>query len=304
MTFNETNSQLYKILDLLKRYFPKLFIQNTIGKPREYSLGGILALMIFSARNPSSSCRKIIKFISSDKYILTILKFKNIPHFSVIFKSYKKYLKNNMNLYLSRIAKSLIKEPLELYLDSSSLISNKHDNSAKWGVSTRHDKYKGYKLHMICTSLGIPISFSISTANIHDSKCNHLLEKVAKDYPYSTIFADKAYDSDSLISYADSLKISLICPLNKRNTKNFKTSNLSKYRLRNYEFLSSIEGKKRYRKRWEIERLFGNLKENYNIDNHRVRGLSRKFFDVSFKILLFVVDKAIALLIYFCNTLT
>ncbi|MCJ8341932.1 MAG: hypothetical protein MJH09_03635 [Cetobacterium sp.] len=57
---------------------------------------------------------------------------------------------------------------------------------------------------MICTSLGIPISFSISTANIHDSKCNYLLEKVAKDYPCSTIFADKeAYDSDSLISYTD-----------------------------------------------------------------------------------------------------
>lgn len=75
MTFNETNSQLYKILDLLKRHFPKLFIQNTIGKPREYSLGGILALMIFSARNLSSSFRKIIKFISSHKYLLTILKF-------------------------------------------------------------------------------------------------------------------------------------------------------------------------------------------------------------------------------------
>ncbi|SKA04592.1 Transposase DDE domain-containing protein, partial [Cetobacterium ceti] len=89
-----------------------------------------------------------------------------------------------------------------------------------------------------------------------------------KDYPYSTIFADKAYDSDSLISYADSLKISLICPLNKCNIKNFKISNLSKYRLRNYEFLSSIEGKKRYRKCWEVENLFGNLKGNYNIDNH------------------------------------
>lgn len=156
---------------------------------------------------------------------------------------------------------------------------------------------------MVCGSSGIPICFSISTANVHDSKCNHLLEEVAKAYPNLTIFADKGYDSDSLISYADSLEISLICPLNKRNTKNFKTSNLSNLRLRNYEFLSSVDGKKGYRKRWEIERLFGNLKENYNIDNHRVRGLSRKFFDVSFKILLFVVEKAIALLIYFCNTL-
>ncbi len=61
-----------------------------------------------------------------------------------------------------------------------------------------------------------------------------------------------------------------------------------------------------YGKRWEIERLFGNLKESYSIDNHRVKGLSRKFFNVSFKLLLFTIEKAIAILKiiqYFCNSL-
>ncbi|WP_281837635.1 hypothetical protein, partial [Propionigenium maris] len=41
-------------------------------------------------------------------------------------------------------------------------------------------------------------------------------------------------------------------------------------------------------------------------DNHRVRGLSRKFFNVSLKILLFTIEKAIAILKiiqYFCNSL-
>lgn len=292
-----------KFYIFIKTHFPELFIQNTIGKPREYSLGGILALIIFSARNPSSSFRRIVKFLNSDKYLLEVLNFKKIPHFSVIFKTYKKYLQENISLYTFKIGHSLNSGIKEFYLDSSSLISSKHDSSAKWGISTRHDWYKGYKLHMLCSSCDIPISFSISTANIHDSKCNNLLRKIARDYPNSTVFADKGYDSDNLISYANSLGISLICPLNTRNTKKFKPSNLSKLRLRNYEILSSTKGKKIYKKRWEIERLFGNLKENYNIDNHRVRGLSRKFFDVSFKILLFVVEKAIALLIYFCNTL-
>ncbi|MCJ8342131.1 MAG: hypothetical protein MJH09_04655 [Cetobacterium sp.] len=54
---------------------------------------------------------------------------------------------------------------------------------------------------MICRSLGISISFSI--ANIHDSKCNNLLEEVVIDSPYSTVFSDKIYYNDSLISYAD-----------------------------------------------------------------------------------------------------
>ena len=49
------------------------------------------------------------------------------------------------------------------------------------------------------------------------------------------------------------------------------------FRRYNYTHLLSKEGRKRYAKGWEIERLFGNSKEIYSIDNHRVRGLNRKF---------------------------
>lgn len=156
---------------------------------------------------------------------------------------------------------------------------------------------------MIFSSNGIPICFSISTANVHASKCDSLLESFSKTYSSISIFADKGYDSSKLIDSADRLGISLICPINKRNTQKLKVSNMSKLRFRNYEFLSSPTGKRLYKKRWTIERLFGNLKENYNIDNHRVRVLNRKFFNISFNILLFSVEKAIAFLIYFCNTL-
>ncbi len=94
------------------------------------------------------------------------------------------------------------------------------------------------------------------------------------------------------------------------NIRKAKTIELEKindpFRRYNYIYLLSKEGRKRYAKRWEIERLFGNLKENYSIDNHRVRGLSRKFFNVGLKILLFTIEKAIAILKiiqYFCNSL-
>ena len=56
-----------------------------------------------------------------------------------------------------------------------------------------------------------------------------------------------------------------------------------------YTYLQSKTGKLRYGKHWEIERLFGNLKENYSTDNHRVRGMSRKFLNISLKLLLFTV---------------
>ena len=92
MKSNTVSSFLSKILSLLNSHFPKLFLINSFGKPREYSIGSILALMIFSARNSSFSFRKIIKLIRDDEYILTLLKFNKAPHFSVLFKTYKKYI--------------------------------------------------------------------------------------------------------------------------------------------------------------------------------------------------------------------
>ena len=101
--------------------------------------------------------------------------------------------------------------------------------------------------------------------------------------------------------------IKIICPLNRRKAKKIYPDKIKDVlRKNNHDYLESKEGKAKYKKRWEIERLFGNLKENYSIDNHRVRGLSRKFLNVSLKILLFTIEKAIAvlkILQYFCNSL-
>ncbi|WP_159443656.1 hypothetical protein, partial [Cetobacterium ceti] len=65
-------------------------------------------------------------------------------------------------------------------------------------------------LKLIIIYVFYQLIFNLTLLGCSKSIFKLILEKVTKDYPYSTIFADKAYDSDSLISYADSLKISLI----------------------------------------------------------------------------------------------
>ena len=47
MNSNIISSFLIKILNLLELHFPKVFQINTFGKPREYFIGSISALMIF-----------------------------------------------------------------------------------------------------------------------------------------------------------------------------------------------------------------------------------------------------------------
>ena len=298
---------LYKILQILKVNFSELFKTNSLGRPRKYSLEKILALIIFQARSSNLSFRKIVNSLKDDILSLEILGFEAVPDFTVIFKSYVKYLKKNMNIYLQRIGSQINKNVNTFYLDSSSLVTSKLDKEARFGKSTRLGWYSGFKLHLICDSKGIPISFDITTANIHDSRCESLIESLSRIKPGADIIGDKGYDVSRLLKYSKDLNVNLICPLNKRKAKTIELERIKDpFRRYNYTYLLSKEGKKRYAKRWEIERLFGNLKENYSIDNHRVRGLSRKFFNVGLKILLFTIEKAIAVLKiiqYFCNSL-
>lgn len=298
---------LYKIIQILKVDFPNLFNVNKFGRPRKYCLGKILALVIYQARSSNLSFRKIVNSLEHDVLSLQILEFEEIPNFTVIFKSYTKYLKNNMNIYLHVIGNKIYKDESIFYLDSSSLVTSKLDKESGLGKSTRLGWYSGYKLHLVCNSKGIPLSFEITTANVHDSRCETLISSLSQIKPCANVFADKGYDSSRLLKYSDELGINLICPLNKRKAKKLELDKIKDpLRKSNYIYLTSKEGKYQYGKRWEIERLFGNLKENYSIDNHRIRGLSRKFFNVSFKLLLFTIEKAIAVLKiiqYFCNSL-
>ncbi|WP_281837198.1 transposase [Propionigenium maris] len=134
---------------------------------------------------------------------------------------------------------------------------------------------------------GIPLSFGITTANIYDSRCEYLIDSLRRIKPGADIIANKGYDVSRLLKYSKDLDINLICPLNKRKAKTIELDKIKgSLRRSNYTYLLSRRGKMRYGKRWEIERLFGNLKENYSIDNRRVRVISRKFFNVSFKLLL------------------
>jgi len=298
---------LYKIIQILKVDFPNLFSVNQLGRPRKYCLGKILALVTYQARSSNLSFRKIVNSLENDILSLQILGFEKVPNFTVIFKSYTKYLKSNMNIYLKVIGNKIYKNENTFYLDSSSLITSKLDKESRLGKSTRLGWYSGYKLHLICNSKGIPLSFEITTANIHDSKCDTLISTLSQIKPGADIFADKGYDSSRLLKHSKDLGVNLICPLNKRKAKKLELDKIKdSSRRSNYIYLTSREGRHRYGKRWEIERLFGNLKENYSIDNHRVRGLNRKFFNVSFKLLLFTIEKAIAVLKiiqYFCNSL-
>ncbi len=205
------NNLLNKIIKILKLNFPELFDNNTQGRPRKYSLGKTLALVVYQTHSSNLSFRKIDNSLKMDALSLEILEFETVPNFTVIFKSYTKYLKANMNIYLQTIGSQIHKNGNTFYLDSSFLITSKLDKEARLGKSTRFGWYNGYKLHLICDSQ--------TTANIHDSRCEYLIDSLSKIKPGANIIADKGYDVSRLLKYSKDLNINLICPLNKRKLK-------------------------------------------------------------------------------------
>ena len=81
----------------------------------------------------------------------------------------------------------------------------------------------------------------------------------------------ECYKCYKLHLICNSLGIKVIVPINKRNSKVIDVGNIKeKNQIENFIYLSSKESKRKYRKRWEIDRVFGNLKESYGIDNHRI----------------------------------
>ncbi|HDR6319139.1 TPA: transposase, partial [Bacillus thuringiensis] len=60
-------------------------------------------------------------------------------------------------------------------IDSTALRSSLYDSQARWGKSTRYGWHKGYKAHVCSTPEGVVLSYTFTTANVHDSEMASVL---------------------------------------------------------------------------------------------------------------------------------
>ena len=85
------------------------------------------------------------------------------------------------------------------------------------------------------------------------------------------VLADAGYDCNRWFNIANELKVKFVAGINKRNMKN-KNNVKNVFRRNNIRFLETEEGKKLYKHRTKIERLFSKLKGEYNLENVRLKG--------------------------------
>jgi len=156
------------------------------------------------------------------------------------------------------------------------------DKEAKWGYSLTRGWVWGYKLHLISTVKPciVPLAWLITTANFQEGPKFINLAKRAVELAKSgskrikAFLADSAYEGKDIYKWSKKeQKIDFICPI-KDGTVKHPRSKERKMRLR---YFKSKRIKKLFRRRADIERLFGQLKELFTIDPLPVIGLKNVY---------------------------
>jgi hypothetical protein len=176
-------------------------------------------------------------------------------------------------------------------IDGTALRSSKYDSEAKCGKGTRLGKYKGYKLHCIAavTDIILPLSFSLTTANIYDNQVSELFYEV-KTYNPFVILADAAYDDTTWFETAKKLSLNLLTDVNMRRAKSIE-SFTDELRYKNALLIESPIGKRLYKQRIKIEQLFSMLKGLYNLENPSLYGKKRYERHVKWVLLSYLIDE-------------
>lgn len=234
------------------------------GRPPHPPLGIFLSFILMFLR--MESYRDFYEFLEKDSFWKRQLGFKDNPdignysHF--IERIGLETFEHLFHLIVQQLITNEFLNISTIVEDGSILPANPDDPEAKWGWDHIHKKYVyGYKIHVIVDpKTELPTAFTITTANIHDSKQFHILYNKVKTYdakfPIRFFIADMAFDSRIIRQ-----------PLLKDKVKPLVKA--SKTRIKPQYPKWFID---KYAKRVSVERFFSRLKEFLDLKKLRIYG--------------------------------
>lgn len=144
---------------------------------------------------------------------------------------------------------------IELQVERSSRNSlSKLEKDCAWGCKKNSQGkvsyWKGYKLHLDVTDIGLPITAIVTGANVHDSQAAIPMEKLTeKKVQHLYSLMDSAYDAKPILDYIRGKeRVPLVDP-NKRNgpDRSFDPAEKSRYKIR-----TTVERANAHLKDWLI----------------------------------------------------
>lgn len=159
----------------------------------------------------------------------------------------------------------------------------KEVGSAYWGKSQAH----GFKLHALVDAASeLPVAIVITDGKVHDSQLLVPLCKKLSSYKLKPtyVIADKAYDSDDLVSFIVQ-KLGSLASIPVRAEHKQKELNLK------LKEQGRTADKAVYRKRTSVERVFSYLKGKYHLGQEKTRGIANFLINVFLSAICLVLEK-------------
>jgi len=234
------------------------------GRPPVSPTGMFLSFLLMFLR--MESYRDYHEFLEKDQFWRRHLGFKMNPDIGDYSHFIERIGLDTFNHLFKQIVQQLIiNEFLSISTiveDGSIIPANLDDPEAAWGWDHIKKEYVyGYKIHaMVDPKTELPLAFTITTANIHDSQQFPTLYRTIKTYDarFSTRFfiGDSAYDSRTIRQL---LLREQVTPIIKAARTPIKPRYPPRF-------------KEKYKKRVSVERFFSRLKEFLDLKKLKIYG--------------------------------
>ena len=257
-----SNINLSKAEEVLKSKYK--YTPGKPGRPPLPPIGMFLSFTIMFLR--MESYRDYHAFLEKDKFWRKTLGFKETPDIGSFSHFLKRIGVETFEQLFQSVVQQLIDEGfLNLHMvaqDASILEGNLDDKEGGWGWDHIKEEYVyGYKIHTaVDVNSELPVTLSVTKANVHDSKEFTKLYQNIKNYktrfPTRFYTADKAYDSRSI---RKTLFRENVTPIVKASKTRIKSNYPESFM-------------KKYVKRVSVERFFSRLKEFLDLKKLKVYG--------------------------------
>lgn len=279
---------LKTVIDGVDDLTKKLF-KDSRGRPMIYSTHSIIKAFLVMVCYRLTSVRSLARFLTEQRELAKLCGFKDkTPCYRTLcrrFKSLDNWVLEYCRIFITSLTDSGLIKLNILIIDGTPAKSKckkprkrgakntKSDTEARFGYQKwGKECYFGYKINILSTAqpLVIPLAWLVIPANLQE--VNHLIPTVSqatwllnKDRSYELV-GDSGVDSQTNYNWCQSLNIRLTCPLNQANKPKGE-------RLDREKFYQSKLGQKLYKRRTDIERLNGQLKDLFLIDPLPIRRL-------------------------------
>jgi len=213
--------EIAPLVQALFQYIDQLCLPETpyVTRWPPISKKSLLKCFFFKTYFSIDSLHQLVNIFERFECFRRVCGLQEIPHLSMFVRAGKWFREQGFSVFNAQLLKDLeVRYPNVVLTDSTALQSSLYESQARWGISTRYNWLKGYKLYLCTTTDGIFLSHTLTTANPNDAAVATELFPSLQDWKVEFAVGDAAYDSEKVRQTAEQIRIFFVSPIHPRNS--------------------------------------------------------------------------------------